>query len=95
MAIDVTNVEESDVPVDCYDNLFPTRRKELDRVYVYLKGIKTSDPYAIAISAGWGEGKTSIITVLQKIKRRKCSNICSTYDFRYKRKIVTLCILLN
>ncbi|GAB6593584.1 hypothetical protein C2L96_22350 [Bacillus cereus] len=66
VAIDVTNVEESDVPVDCYDNLFPTRRKELDRVYVYLKGIKTSDPYAIAISAGWGEGKTSIITVLQK-----------------------------
>lgn len=64
--IDVTNVEESDIPVDCYDNLFPTRRKELNRVYGYLKGIKTSDPYAIAISAGWGEGKTSIITVLQK-----------------------------
>lgn len=58
--------EVADIPVNYYEDLFPTRKKELERILDYLNNIGTEDPYAIAISAGWGEGKTSLISVLQK-----------------------------
>ncbi|MDA1836227.1 P-loop NTPase fold protein [Bacillus cereus group sp. BY17LC] len=67
--------EIADIPVNCYEDLFPTRKKEHDRIFGYLNAIGTDDPYAIAISAGWGEGKTSLISVLQKEIEEKNNTI--------------------
>lgn len=66
--------EVADIPVNYYEDLFPTRKKELERILDYLNNIGTEDPYAIAISAGWGEGKTSLISVLQKKIEEKNNN---------------------
>ncbi|MGG1073781.1 P-loop NTPase fold protein [Priestia megaterium] len=61
-----TTSEASDVPIKYFDHLFPTRKKEFLRIYDYLQNIDTIDPYAIAISANWGEGKTSLINALHE-----------------------------
>ncbi|MHA7098045.1 P-loop NTPase fold protein [Priestia aryabhattai] len=58
--------QASDVPIKHFDYLFPTRKKEFTRIYDYLKDIDTVDPYAVAINANWGEGKTSLINALQE-----------------------------
>lgn len=58
--------QASDVPIQYFEHLFPTRKKEFIRIYDYLKNIDTVDPYAMAISANWGEGKTSLINALQE-----------------------------
>ncbi|WP_370695751.1 P-loop NTPase fold protein (plasmid) [Priestia megaterium] len=62
----ISTSQISDVPVKSFDYLFPTRKKEFTRIYNYLQSIDTVDPYAIAISATWGEGKTSFINALQE-----------------------------
>lgn len=56
--------ERADLPVDSFDVLFPTRQKDFKRIYDFIKDIDTSEPYALAISASWGEGKSSLINVL-------------------------------
>ncbi|MED2183043.1 P-loop NTPase fold protein [Bacillus wiedmannii] len=71
--------EVADIPVNYYEGLFPTRKKELERILDYLNNIGTEDPYAIAISAGWGEGKTSLISVLQKKIEEKNNNNAIIY----------------
>lgn len=58
--------QASDVPIKHFNHLFPTRKKEFIRIHDYLKDIDTVDPYAIAINAHWGEGKTSLINALQE-----------------------------
>src|SRR5690625_2057350 len=56
----------SDRPVSSFDKLFPTRKKECLIIYDYLEELDTDDPFAIAINAEWGEGKTSFINGLQE-----------------------------
>jgi hypothetical protein len=57
--------ERSDIPVNYYRDLFPTRKKEFIRIYNFLEGLETEDPYAISISGSWGEGKTSFTNALR------------------------------
>lgn len=64
---DVKN-EMSDIPIENKEQLFKTRREELNYLSYYLKNHvkKIQEPYAISINAKWGEGKTSFVNVLQK-----------------------------
>ncbi|MBM6617294.1 KAP family P-loop NTPase fold protein [Bacillus suaedaesalsae] len=62
--------ENSDVPITSYRRLFPTRKKEFNRIYKFLNDLGTDDPYAIAISGSWGEGKTSFMNaIINKFKQ--------------------------
>ncbi|WP_397539814.1 P-loop NTPase fold protein [Rummeliibacillus pycnus] len=62
--------ETSDVPISSYNKLFPTRKKEFNRIYKFLNDLGTDDPYAIAISGSWGEGKTSFMNaIINKFKQ--------------------------
>ncbi|GGI12597.1 P-loop NTPase fold protein [Gottfriedia solisilvae] len=58
------HTELSDLPVRSLDELFPTRKKEFNRIYGFLNDLDIYDPYALAISAEWGEGKTSFVNAL-------------------------------
>ena len=68
--IDLRQDETSDVPILSYNKLFPTRKKEFNRIYKFLNDLGTDDPHAIAISGSWGEGKTSFMNaIINKFKQ--------------------------
>lgn len=74
----VENYELSDMPIDSFDDLFPTRKIEFNRIYKYINELEIDDPYAIAINAEWGEGKTSFVNALQEkmiLEENKKNNI--------------------
>jgi hypothetical protein len=61
--------EKSDLPIKSFNDLFPTRKKEFKRIYDFINNLDVYDPYALAISAAWGEGKTSFVNaIIEKLK---------------------------
>lgn len=66
--IEENKYETSDIPIENKEQLFPTRKREVEYISYYLKNyIKQIDePFAISINAKWGEGKTSFANVLKK-----------------------------
>ncbi|PET37395.1 hypothetical protein CN514_24390, partial [Bacillus sp. AFS001701] len=64
--VEITNKqnEHSDLPISSYNELFPTRKKEFRRIYDFLNDLDVYNPYAIAINAAWGEGKTSFVNAI-------------------------------
>lgn len=65
----------SDQPVRDKNDLFPSRRKELERLDRLLDLQDTDEPFATALCSSWGEGKTSLILALQKEYEKKASFI--------------------
>lgn len=58
----------SDKEIESRDQLFKTRKKELDYILKYFRDNKNNikEPFAISISGKWGEGKTSFTNVLKE-----------------------------
>ncbi len=56
--------EEADQEVENADQLFPTRKRELERIKSYMTSQEYQEPFALAINAAFGEGKSSLIQVL-------------------------------
>ncbi|MGG4132419.1 P-loop NTPase fold protein [Paenibacillus illinoisensis] len=44
--------------------MFPTRRRELERIKGYMTSQQYQEPFALAINAPFGEGKSSLVQVL-------------------------------
>jgi DNA polymerase III delta prime subunit len=59
------NDEKLDIPINDYEELFPTRQKELNRILLQISKTNTIDNFAIAINGPWGVGKTSFVNVLK------------------------------
>lgn len=60
------NLKE-DCPVEEVDQLFASRRRQLNSICAELKEFNGErEPYAIAIAGKWGTGKTSFVNVLKK-----------------------------
>lgn len=69
LEIDTNQNEHSDLPIKSFNELFPTRKKEFIRIYNFISELDVYDPYALAISAAWGEGKTSFVNaIIEKLK---------------------------
>ncbi|PFG07767.1 P-loop NTPase fold protein [Bacillus sp. es.034] len=66
---------KSDLPILSFEDLFPSRKKEYIRIFNYLLNMNTADPYAVAITGSWGEGKTSFVNVLKQGLENKNSEI--------------------
>ena len=58
----------SDKEIGRRDQLFETRKKELDYILKYFRDNKNKikEPFAVSISGKWGEGKTSFTNVLKE-----------------------------
>lgn len=58
----------SDKEIELREQLFETRKKELDYILKYFKDNKNKikEPFAVSISGKWGEGKTSFTNVLKE-----------------------------
>lgn len=58
----------SDKEIGRRDQLFETRKKELDYILKYFMDNKNKikEPFAVSISGKWGEGKTSFTNVLKE-----------------------------
>lgn len=60
------NLKE-DCPIEEVDQLFASRRRQLNSICEELKEFNGErEPYAIAIAGKWGTGKTSFVNVLKK-----------------------------
>ncbi|WP_427052687.1 P-loop NTPase fold protein [Paenibacillus sp. TC-CSREp1] len=64
--------EEADQEIKNADQLFPTRKRELERIKRYITLQEYQEPFALAINAAFGEGKSSLIQVLtSELKKDK------------------------
>ncbi|OBY77992.1 hypothetical protein BBG47_18795 [Paenibacillus sp. KS1] len=63
--IDKVN-EESDVEINVYEQLLPTRKHEYSNLYGLLRGNNYNEPFALVLNGDWGTGKTSLINVLSQ-----------------------------
>ena len=52
-------------------DLYPTRKKQLERFLVVLKE-QRYEPYAVMVSGEWGTGKTSFVQALEKASEKDC-----------------------
>ena len=72
LKIKITNAEKisqiNDKEIELKEDLFETRKKELDYILAYFRDKKNKiyEPFAISISGKWGEGKTSFTNVLKE-----------------------------
>lgn len=58
--------EQSDIDIQSYKQLMPTRQKELKNILTLLMRNNYNEPFALLLNGNWGEGKTSLINVLTK-----------------------------
>lgn len=63
--IDKVN-EESDVEINTYEQLLPTRKYEYSNLYEVLRKHNYDEPFALVLNGDWGTGKTSLINVLSQ-----------------------------
>ena len=61
------NMEKEDCPVKEVNQLFASRKRQLNSICAELKEFHGErEPYAIAIAGKWGTGKTSFVNALKK-----------------------------
>lgn len=64
--------DESDIAINSYEQLLPTRKEEFTSLYKTLNGITYNEPFALVLNGDWGTGKTSLLNVLlKKLKKDK------------------------
>ena len=59
-----SDVTRQDVPIETEDQLFSSRKRELDNFIKDMKNM-TLEPYAIMLSGEWGYGKTSFVNAFR------------------------------
>lgn len=61
------DILKKDLPVEERNQLFPSRKRQLDSICAELNQFSSKQgPYAVAISGKWGTGKTSFVNVLKQ-----------------------------
>lgn len=64
--------DESDIAINSYEQLLPTRKDEFTSLYKILNEITYNEPFALALNGDWGTGKTSLLNVLsEELKKDK------------------------
>ncbi len=68
--------EESDVEIENYNQLLPSRQREYHEIMQLLSNNNYEEPFAITLNGDWGVGKTSLVNVLlNELKQRGNYNI--------------------